>query len=104
MEDVRIDHCPDRAQRVTQLGVGPPVDGRGARARSGEPEQHPNGGALARAVGADEAGDAPGRGREGQAVYGAHRPVALAQIVELDLGYGGSLFWLAASVAARLRN
>ena len=59
MEDVRIDHRPDRPQRVTQFGIGTAVDGRSARTRTGEPEQHPNGGGLPRAVGADEAGDAP---------------------------------------------
>lgn len=77
-----VERDTDRAGRFRELTVGPPGDGRGPGVGGGEPEQHPQRGRLARAVGPQEAGDRSRLDPEGQPVHGSHRPERLGQALE----------------------
>ena len=67
-----------------QVDVATTVDGRGAAGLVDQPQEHPERGGLARAVGAEEAGDAAGLDVEVQVVDGDEAAEALGQPPDLD--------------------
>ena len=73
--------APTAAGRVGQVAVADAVDGGGPAVRGRQPEQHPQRGGLARAVGPQEAGDPAGPDLEAQAVNGGDSPVPLGEVV-----------------------
>ena len=80
----RLEGGPHGPERVGEVDVALPVDRRGAARRVDEPEQHPQGGRLARAVGPEEAGDPARLDVEAQVVDGDEGPELLAQPPDLD--------------------
>src|SRR6266496_6723155 len=74
---------------------------------SGQPEQHPQRGGLAGAVGAHEAGDRAGLEAEAEVVDRGHRAVPLGEVVDLDAGHctvlSGGLVGQLARTAATTR-
>ena len=84
VEAGRLQDRPDRAGRVGQVPVELPADGGAPGIRGDQPEQHPQGGRLARAVGPEEAGDPSRLDHEVQMVDGQHRPEVLGQPRDLD--------------------
>ena len=77
-----VEDRPDDAGRVRQVGVADAVDRRRPARRVGEAEHDPHARRLARAVDAEEGGDAAGEGRGGEAVEDGHRAVVLGELVE----------------------
>ena len=90
VEAARLQHGADLAGRVGELAVGPAVDGGGAGGRGDQAEQHAQGGRLAGAVGAEEAGDRPLVDLEVEVVDGEHVAEALGEPVHADRGHGVS--------------
>ena len=84
MEAVGLEHGADPSQRVAQAPVRLARDPRLARGRPDEPEHRAQRRRLAGAVRPEEAGDAPGRNREGQIVDRDRRAVPLRQPPHLD--------------------
>ena len=76
--------APTVAAGSLQVGVGDAVDGGRAGVGADQAEQHPQGGGLAGAVGAEEPGDRAGVDGEGQVVDGGHAAEALGEPVDLD--------------------
>jgi hypothetical protein len=72
------------AQRIGQVGVTAPVDGRCPRGGGHEAEEHAQRGGLARAVGAEEPDDAASLDGEGDVVDGGQTGEALGEAVDLD--------------------
>src|SRR5213075_2140225 len=66
----RLEHGPYLAGRVGEVGKAPPADPRLAARWRDEPEQHPQGRRLARAIRTDEARDAAGPDLKADVVHG----------------------------------
>src|SRR5262245_19888781 len=81
----RLDEAGDAVQGARPLdeGIAPEQLG-GAVVGPDEPEQHPQRGRLARAVGTEVAVDVAGADREVDVVDGRERPEALDQAARLD--------------------
>ena len=82
----RLQRGADDRHRLRDVVVAVAADGRGAAGRADQAEQHAQRGRLARAVGAEEAGDAAGLDGEGQAVDGGEVAEPLGQVAHLDAG------------------
>ncbi len=80
----RLEGRADDRERVGDVGVALAVDRRRAGAGADEAEQHPQRRRLARAVGAEEAGDAAGLDVEVEVVDRREGPEALRQTPHLD--------------------
>ncbi len=78
-----LQHHADLAARVRKVLVAPPVEGPAPRVRVDQPEQHAQGGALARPVGAQEARDAARLDLEREVGDRVHLAEALAEPVDL---------------------
>jgi hypothetical protein len=81
VEAVVVERGSDASGRVGQAAVAEPVDGRGAVVRSGQAQQHPQRGGLARAVGSQEAGDPARPDLEAQPVDRDDIPIPLGEMV-----------------------
>ena len=79
------DSRADVPDRVLQGGIAPAADGRRARRRVHQAEQHPQGGGLAGAVRAQEAGDPAGAHGEREIVHSPQFLVLLGQVSDDDL-------------------
>ena len=79
-----VQQRPHTAQRVAQAAIRSAADQRAALLDRVQAEDHPHRGGLSGAVGADEAGDLPGRDGEGQSVQSHGLAEALAQIPYFD--------------------
>ena len=90
VEPARLQDRPDPAGRVGQLPVGPAGDGGRAGGRGDQAEQHPQGGRLAGAVGAEEAGHRALVDLEVELVDGEHVAEALGEPLHADRGHGAS--------------
>ena len=88
VEPARLQDRPDPAGRVGQLAVGPAGDGGRAGGRGDQAEEHPQGGRLAGAVGAEEAHDRPGVDLEVELVDGEHVAEALGEALDADGRHG----------------
>ena len=79
----------DLAAGLGERGVGPAADERAAGGGRDEPEDRAHGRGLARAVRAEEGGDAARPDLERDVVDGRDRAEALGQALEGDVGHGG---------------
>ena len=80
VESAGVEQRADVAQRAGAGCGTAALDQGAALVDRVEAEDHPHGRGLAGAVGADEAGDLPGRDREGQAVEGHRLTEAFVQV------------------------
>ncbi len=94
----RVQQGAHPAQGLAEFGVGATAEGGGAGGRPVQAQDEPHGGGLSGAVGAEEAGDAPGADAEGEVVHGPPGAVLLREVLYVDAGHGISL----AGCAARL--
>ena len=84
VEAGRFEHGTDGRGRVLEVLVVAPGDGGRPGGGVHQAEQHAQGRRLPRAVGAEEAGDAPGLDGEREVVDGQHFPEVFGQPVDLD--------------------
>lgn len=85
MEAGRLERGSDDRGRARDLHIAAASDGGRAAGWCDEPEQHPKGRGLARAVRTEESGDTSGVDVEGEVVHGGYRPEPLAQMGHRDL-------------------
>ena len=76
-----VEKDADFAERGGEAVVGLAVDGHVARSRTVESDDHAHRGRFAGAVGAEEAGDAPGGDGERDVGYGGTGAVSLGEVV-----------------------
>jgi hypothetical protein len=88
MEGGVLEDRPDLRAGPLELLVPAAGERRGAGRRAHEAEQRAQRRALAGAVGAEEAGHAPGLDVEGQVVDGVDAAKALGEATNLDGGHG----------------
>src|SRR4051794_13440657 len=79
-----LEHSADKGTRTVELVVAPAAERGGSRRRAHEPEQRPQRGGLARAVGAEEAGDAAGLDVEVEVLDGRDAAVLLGETADFD--------------------
>jgi hypothetical protein len=84
-----LEHRAHLRARPVELLVAAAAEGGGAGRRVDQAEQGPQSGALARAVGAQEAGHAPSLHVEAQVPDGLHRAEALREPADLDGRHAG---------------
>ena len=81
-----VEHRPDHASRMLQVAVATAVHQCRPRRRRQQPEHHPHRRGLAGAVGADEAGDRPGRHLERHVIHDRRAVEPLGQRPADDRG------------------
>ena len=86
-----VEEHADLQPRVGQVGEAATGHVRIATGRWGEPGDDPQGGGLPGPVGAEEAGDAAGRGGEADVVDGGEAAVGLGDVLNGD--HRGSSWW-----------
>src|SRR3954454_5767349 len=91
MEARVFEHGADLGARMGELAIAQAVEPGRPGVRVDEPEQDPQRGALARSIGAEEAGDSPRFDRERQAGHGLDGAEVLADLLYLDCGHGGTI-------------
>jgi hypothetical protein len=79
-----LEHGAHLLDRVVELAVEAPVDGRRAGRRQGQPEENAQRGRLPRAVGPEEAEDVAGARREREPVDRHVRAEALREVADLE--------------------
>jgi hypothetical protein len=88
-----VEQHAHAAARVVELAIVGVKDGRGPGGWRREAADHPQGGGLARAVGAEEAGHGAWLAAERDVVHGELGAVALGQVIYVDhaasIGAGG---------------
>jgi len=84
-----LEHRAHLAAGPLELLIAVTAEGRGARGRVDQPEQRPQRGALAGAVGAQEAGHAPGLDIEAEPLDRLHGAEALVEVADLGGGHRG---------------